>query len=196
MSRSSTQNNWVPTEMDAHLRGWCRRREAGRPEWRNPRRIVPSYISNHNNSIIMVRKSKGNKFYAVAVGRAPGIYSTWVECQAEVSNSVCGLRCAMCAHHTGVAETRYDGHRIWHLEARMDMGMRHATILHRWRNHVTVLMPAQWEFLGRLCSFDAHSVGYISVTPSSDGYENFPRGPYYYTMSHESIHFHFSIQTN
>ena len=29
-------------------------------------------------------KSKGSKFYAVAIGRAPGIYRTWDECQQQV----------------------------------------------------------------------------------------------------------------
>ena len=30
-------------------------------------------------------KSKGQKFYAVAVGRNPGVYLTWDECQKQVS---------------------------------------------------------------------------------------------------------------
>jgi len=30
-------------------------------------------------------KKKGNKFYAVRVGRTPGVYQTWDECEAQVS---------------------------------------------------------------------------------------------------------------
>jgi hypothetical protein len=29
-------------------------------------------------------KSKGPKFYAVAIGRVAGIYNTWGECKAQV----------------------------------------------------------------------------------------------------------------
>ena len=30
-------------------------------------------------------KSKGPKVYAVAIGRVPGVYNYWVECQKQVS---------------------------------------------------------------------------------------------------------------
>jgi viroplasmin and RNaseH domain-containing protein len=34
----------------------------------------------------MAKKKKGGpKYYAVAVGRIPGVYYTWPECQAQVS---------------------------------------------------------------------------------------------------------------
>lgn len=34
---------------------------------------------------IMPKRTKGQKFYAVAVGRTPGIYPTWEECQSNVN---------------------------------------------------------------------------------------------------------------
>ena len=40
-----------------------------------------SVIHSNSHSIIMGKK----KFYAVAIGRKPGIYLTWPECQDQVS---------------------------------------------------------------------------------------------------------------
>jgi viroplasmin and RNaseH domain-containing protein len=48
-------------------------------------------------------KKKGNKFYAVRVGRTPGVYQSWDECEMQVRYQLSGV------YSTDVQVKQYPG---------------------------------------------------------------------------------------